>query len=116
MATIIDKVMIALGIDASGMQTGADESGKQIDRVEKKADEAKAKLASIGQSVDDFGKKAGHVLMGFVAPVLAAVSVGKMIGGYFSDLAAVAESTGAYNKQLEETRLKKAQAPARDER
>lgn len=109
MATIIDKVMIALGIDASGMQTGADESGKQIDRVEKKADEAKAKLASIGQSVDDFGKKAGHVLMGFVAPVLAAVSVGKMIGGYFSDLAAVAESTGAYNKTLEETRLKKAQ-------
>ena len=109
MATIIDKVMIALGIDASGMQTGADESGKQIDRVEKKADEAKAKLASIGQSVDDFGKKAGHVLMGFVAPVLAAVSVGKMIGGYFSDLAAVAESTGVYNKQLEETRLKKAQ-------
>lgn len=109
MATIIDKVMIALGIDASGMQTGADESGKQIDRVEKKADEAKAKLASIGQSVDDFGKEAGHVLMGFVAPVLAAVSVGKMIGGYFSDLAAVAESTGAYNKQLEETRLKKAQ-------
>lgn len=109
MATIIDKVMIALGIDAGGMQTGADESGRQIDRVEKKADEAKAKLASIGQSVDDFGKKAGHVLMGFVAPVLAAVSVGKMIGGYFSDLAAVAESTGAYNKQLEETRLKKAQ-------
>lgn len=109
MATIIDKVMIALGIDASGMQTGADESGKQIDRVEKKADEAKAKLASIGQSVDHFGKKAGHVLMGFVAPVLAAVSVGKMIGGYFSDLAAVAESTGAYNKTLEETRLKKAQ-------
>lgn len=109
MATIIDKVMIALGIDASGMQTGADESGKQIDRVEKKADEAKAKLASIGQSVDDFGKKAGHVLMGFVAPVLAAVSVGKMIGGYFSDVAAVAEATGAYNKTLEETRLKKAQ-------
>lgn len=109
MATIIDKVMIALGIDASGMQTGADESGRQIDRVEKKADEAKAKLASIGQSVDSFGKKAGHVLMGFVAPVLAAVSVGKMIGGYFSDLAAVAESTGAYNKTLEETRLKKAQ-------
>ena len=109
MATIIDKVMIALGIDASGMQTGADESGRQIDRVEKKADEAKAKLASIGQSVDGFGKKAGHVLMGFVAPVLAAVSVGKMIGGYFSDLAAVAESTGAYNKTLEETRLKKAQ-------
>ena len=109
MATIIDKVMIALGIDASGMQTGADESGKQIDRVEKKVDEAKEKLKGIGQSVDDFGKKAGKVLMGFVAPVLAAVSVGKMIGGYFSDLAAVAESTGAYNKQLEETRLKKAQ-------
>ena len=109
MATIIDKVMIALGIDASGMQTGADESGKQIDRVEKKVDEAKEKLKGIGQSVDDFGKKAGHVLMGFVAPVLAAVSAGKMIGGYFSDLAAVAESTGAYNKQLEETRLKKAQ-------
>ena len=109
MATIIDKVMIALGIDASGMQTGADESGKQIDRVEKKADEAKAKLASIGQSVDDFGKKAGKVLFQFVAPVLAAVSVGKMIGGYFSDVAAVAEATGAYNKTLEETRLKKAQ-------
>ena len=109
MATIIDKVMIALGIDANGMQTGADESGKQIDRVEKKVDEAKEKLKGIGQSVDDFGKKAGKVLMGFVAPVLAAVSVGKMIGGYFSDLAAVAESTGAYNKTLEETRLKKAQ-------
>lgn len=109
MATIIDKVMIALGIDASGMQTGADESGRQIDRVEKKVDEAKEKLKGIGQSVDDFGKKAGKVLMGFVAPVLAAVSVGKMIGGYFSDVAAVAEATGAYNKTLEETRLKKAQ-------
>ena len=106
---IVDKVLIAFGIDPKGMQTGADESGKQIDRVEKKVDEAKEKLKGIGQSVDDFGKKAGHVLMGFVAPVLAAVSVGKMIGGYFSDLAAVAESTGAYNKQLEETRLKKAQ-------
>ena len=44
MATITDKVMIALGIDASGMQTGADESGKQIDRVEKKVAEAKEKL------------------------------------------------------------------------
>ena len=109
MATIIDKVMIALGIDASGMQTGADESGKQIDRVEKKVDEAKEKLKGIGQSVDDFGKKAGKVLFQFVAPVLAAVSVGKMIGGYFSDVAAVAEATGAYNKTLEETRLKKAQ-------
>ena len=106
---IVDKVLIALGIDPKGMQTGADESGKQIDRVEKKVDEAKKKLKSVGQSVDDFGKKAGKVLMGFVAPVLAAVSVGKMIGGYCSDLAAVAESTGAYNKQLEETRLKKAQ-------
>ena len=109
MATIIDKVMIALGIDASGMQTGADESGKQIDRVEKKVDEAKEKLKGIGQSVDNFGKKAGKVLFQFVAPVLAAVSVGKMIGGYFSDVAAVAEATGAYNKTLEETRLKKAQ-------
>lgn len=109
MATIIDKVMIALGIDASGMQTGADESGKQIDRVEKKVDEAKEKLKGIGQSVDDFSKKAGKVLLQFVAPVLAAVSVGKMIGGYFSDVAAVAEATGAYNKTLEETRLKKAQ-------
>ena len=109
MATITDKILIALGIDARGMQTGADEAGNQIDRVEKKVDEAKEKLKGIGQSVDDFGKKAGKVLMGFVAPVLAAVSVGKMIGGYFSDLAAVAESTGAYNKQLEETRLKKAQ-------
>lgn len=109
MATITDKILIALGIDARGMQTGADEAGNQIDRVEKKVDEAKEKLKGIGQSVDDFGKKAGKVLMGFVAPVLAAVSVGKMIGGYFSDLAAVAESTGAYNKTLEETRLKKAQ-------
>lgn len=109
MATITDKILIALGIDARGMQTGADEAGDQIDRVEKKADEAKAKLASIGQSVDDFGKKAGKVLFQFVAPVLAAVSVGKMIGGYFSDVAAVAEATGAYNKTLEETRLKKAQ-------
>ena len=109
MATITDKILIALGIDARGMQTGADEAGNQIDRVEKKVDEAKEKLKGIGQSVDDFGKKAGQVLFQFVAPVLAAVSVGKMIGGYFSDVAAVAEATGAYNKTLEETRLKKAQ-------
>ena len=109
MATITDKILIALGIDARGMQTGADEAGDQIDRVEKKVDEAKEKLKGIGQSVDDFGKKAGQVLFQFVAPVLAAVSVGKMIGGYFSDVAAVAEATGAYNKTLDETRLKKAQ-------
>ena len=44
---------------------------------------------------------ARSIAMQIAGPLLAAFSVGKMVQGYISDVAQVAEQTGAYNKKLE---------------
>lgn len=99
MAVFVDKLLIALGIDPRGAEQGLDRVNNSVDRTDAKLDELKHKAGDVARSI----------AMQIAGPLLAAFSVGKMVQGYISDVAKVAEQTGAYNKKLEEERLKKAQ-------
>lgn len=99
MAVFVDKLLIALGIDPRGAEQGLDRVNNSVDRTDAKLNELKHKAAGVARSI----------AMQVAGPLLAAFSVGKMVQGYISDVAQVAEQTGAYNKKLEEERLKKAQ-------
>lgn len=99
MAVFVDKLLIALGIDPRGAEQGLDRVNNSVDRTDAKLDRLKHKAGSVARSI----------AMQVAGPLLAAFSVGKMVQGYISDVAQVAEQTGAYNKKLEEERLKKAQ-------
>ena len=99
MAVFVDKLLIALGIDPRGAEQGLDRVNNSVDRTDAKLDELKHKAGDVARSI----------AMQIAGPLLAAFSVGKMVQGYISDVAQVAEQTGAYNKKLEEERLKKAQ-------
>ena len=99
MAVFVDKLLIALGIDPRGAEQGLDRVNTSVDRTDAKLDELKHKAGDVARSI----------AMQIAGPLLAAFSVGKMVQGYISDVAEVAEQTGAYNKKLEEERLKKAQ-------
>ena len=99
MAVFVDKLLIALGIDPRGAEQGLDRVNNSVDRTDAKLDELKHKAGGVARSI----------AMQIAGPLLAAFSVGKMVQGYISDVAEVAEQTGAYNKKLEEERLKKAQ-------
>lgn len=99
MAVFVDKLLIALGIDPRGAEQGLDRVNNSVDRTDAKLNGLKHKAAGVARSI----------AMQVAGPLLAAFSVGKMVQGYISDVAQVAEQTGAYNKKLEEERLKKAQ-------
>ena len=99
MAVFVDKLLIALGIDPRGAEQGLDRVNNSVDRTDAKLDGLKHKAGGVARSI----------AMQIARPLLAAFSVGKMVQGYISDVAQVAEQTGAYNKKLEEERLKKAQ-------
>ena len=99
MAVFVDRLLIALGIDPRGAEQGLDRVNNSVDRTDAKLDRLKHKAGGVARSI----------AMQVAGPLLAAFSVGKMVQGYISDIAQVAEQTGAYNKKLEEERLKKAQ-------
>ena len=99
MAVFVDKLLIALGIDPRGAEQGLDRVNHSVDRTDAKLNGLKHKASGVARSI----------AMQIAGPLLAAFSVGKMVQGYISDIAQVAEQTGAYNKKLEEERLKKAQ-------
>lgn len=99
MAVFVDKLLIALGIDPRGAEQGLDRVNHSVDRTDAKLNGLKHKAAGVARSI----------AMQVAGPLLAAFSVGKIVQGYISDIAQVAEQTGAYNKKLEEERLKKAQ-------
>lgn len=99
MAVFVDKLLIALGIDPRGAEQGLDRVNHSVDRTDAKLNGLKHKAAGVARSI----------AMQVAGPLLAAFSVGKVVQGYISDIAQVAEQTGAYNKKLEEERLKKAQ-------
>lgn len=97
MAVFVDKLLIALGIDPRGAEQGLDRVNHSVDRTDAKLDGLKHKAAGVARSI----------AMQVAGPLLAAFSVGKIVQGYISDIAQVAEQTGAYNKKLEEERLKR---------
>ena len=95
---LVDKILIAIGIDPKGAQEG-------LDRIDHHIDHTDNKIKDLQNHAKGAAK---HMIMSLAAPLLAAFSVGKVIQGYISDVAQVAEQTGAYSKQLEEARLKQA--------
>lgn len=99
MAVFVDKLLIALGIDPKGAEQGLERVNQSVDHTDAKIDELKQHMREAVRGV----------AMQLAGPLLAAFSVGKVIQDYISDVAEVAEKTGAYNKTLEEERLKKAQ-------
>ena len=99
MAVFVDKLLIALGIDPKGAEQGLERVNQSVDHTDAKIDELKQHMREAVRGV----------AMQLAGPLLAAFSVGKVIQDYISNVAEVAEKTGAYNKTLEEERLKKAQ-------
>lgn len=95
---LVDKILIAIGIDPKGAQEG-------LDRIDHHIDHTDNKIKNLQNHAKGAAK---HMIMSLAAPLLAAFSVGKVIQGYISDVAQVAEQTGVYSKQLEEARLKQA--------
>lgn len=95
---LVDKILIAIGIDPKGAQEG-------LNRIDHHIDHTDNKIKDLQNHAKGAAK---HMIMSLAAPLLAAFSVGKVIQGYISDVAQVAEQTGAYSKQLEEARLKQA--------
>lgn len=98
MATIVDSLIIRLGLDPSGVRRGLDDARRDAQRAD--------------QQFEQMSNKWKHQLAGFamraLAPLLGAVSVGRMIGSYAAAVGEVAEATGAYNAKLEEARIKQA--------
>lgn len=96
--TIIDNLIIKLGLDPAGVRKGLEEARKDADKAD--------------QHFDQLGSKWGRGLMGIAgrlaAPVLGAFSIGKMISSYTSSVAQVAQMTGRYSSKLDEWRLKRA--------
>lgn len=99
MATVIDSLIFKLGLDPSGVRKGLDQAKQDADKAD--------------QHFDQLGAKWGRGLMGLAArmaaPILGGLSIGKMLTGYMSDVASVAQMTGRYSTQLDEWRIKRAQ-------
>ena len=94
MAVFVDKLLIALGIDPRGAEQGLDRVNNSVDRTDAKLDRLKHKAGGVARSIAMQ-----------VAGASAAFSASKMVQG-ISPISR-GEQTGAYNKKLEEERLKK---------
>lgn len=98
MATIVDKLLIAIGVDTKDLEKG-------LDRAQKGVSKADAAL-------NEFGNKGigmmRSLLTRLAAPIAGAFAVGKIINSYTSDVANVARMTGAYSQKLEEWKYKRA--------
>ena len=96
--TIVDNLIIKLGLDPAGVRKGLEDAKKDADKAD--------------QHFEQLGSKWGRGLMGIAsrlaAPVLGAFSIGKMISSYTSSVAQVAQMTGRYSAKLDEWRLKRA--------
>lgn len=98
MATIVDKLLIAIGVETKDLEKG-------LDRAQKGVSKADAAL-------NEFGNKGigmmRSLLTRLAAPIAGAFAVGKIINSYTSDVANVARMTGAYSQKLEEWKYKRA--------
>ena len=98
MATIVDSLIIRLGLDPEGVRRGLDEARRNAQRAD--------------QQFEQLGNKWKHkfagIAMQVMAPLLSAVSIGAMVRSYANAVGEVAEATGAYSAKLEEARIKQA--------
>lgn len=98
MATVVDSLIIRLGLDPAGVRRGLDSARRDADRADKQFE----------QLGNKWKHKFAGIAMQVMAPLLSAVSIGRMIGAYASAVGEVAEATGAYSAKLEEARVKQA--------
>ena len=112
MATILEKFIVSVILDAKGFKDGANEVEEGVDRAEKATKKAETTAKSAEKAYADLGDRWAKTLRGVVlniaAPITAATAIFKSITGYASQVAEVAQMTGGYSRQLEEWRLKRA--------
>ena len=98
MASVADQIMIKMGLDASQLKKGLEQSKQQI--------------GATGQAIDQMGAKwkatAGMLTRTVLAPIAGFMSLGAVIKSYFSGVSQVAQLTGAYNQKMEDWRKKRA--------
>ncbi len=99
MATVIDSLMISIGVDPQKAREGF----AQVRQAAQKTDGEFTNLASKWKGVIT------GVISSVIAPVAGAFAIGKVVNSYMSDVSSVAKLTGAYSEKLEEWRLKRAQ-------
>ena len=85
-----------------------DNSAKNINKTLLKAEE---QTKNAGSSFETMTSKWGGALKGLftsiLAPIAGAMTAGAVLKGYFSDVAQVAQMTGAYSSKMEEWRKKR---------
>ena len=99
MATVIDSLMISIGVDPQKAREGF----AQVSQAAQKTDSEFNNLASKWKGVIT------GLVSNVIAPVAGAFAIGKVVNSYMSDVSSVAKLTGAYSEKLEEWRLKRAQ-------
>lgn len=99
MATVIDSLMISIGVDPQKAREGF----AQVSQAAQKTDSEFNNLAQKWKGVIT------GLVSSVIAPVAGAFAIGKVVNSYMSDVSSVATLTGAYSEKLEEWRLKRAQ-------
>ena len=94
--------------DTQNALQNVDNSAKNINSTLLKAEEQTKKA---GSSFETMTSKWGGALKGLftsiLAPIAGAMTAGAVLKGYFSDVAQVAQMTGAYSSKMEEWRKKR---------
>lgn len=94
--------------DTKNALQNVDNSAKNINSTLLKAEE---QTKNAGSSFETMTSKWGGALKGLftsiLAPIAGAMTAGAVLKGYFSDVAQVAQMTGAYSSKMEEWRKKR---------
>lgn len=98
MATVVDSLIIKLGLDPAELKKGLDAAKRDTEQADRHFDTLGAK----------WGRGLMSIATRMAAPIAGAFSIGKMISSYTSSVAQVAQMTGRYSSKLEEWRLKRA--------
>ena len=99
MATVVDSLLISIGIDPQGAKEGfaaITQGARQTD-------------AEFEQLSNKWAGTIKGLISTVIAPVAGAFAIGKVVNSYMSDISEVATLTGAYSQKLEEWRIKRAQ-------
>ena len=98
MATIIDSLLISIGIDANKAKEGFQALQVGAQKVDTEFNRLSSRWAGVIQGL----------VSTVIAPVAGAFAIGKVVNSYMSDISNVAAMTGAYSQKLEEWRIKRA--------
>lgn len=98
MATIVDSLIITLGLDPNDFTTG-------LKTAQDEAKKTDAEFQSLGSK---WGGVVKSIASSVIAPIAGVFAIGSTINSYISSVAEVATMTGAYSQKLEEWRYKRA--------